>query len=79
MKIQELKKLVREEVKKMVNEVEYEPSYTHMKPFVQDIQRIILTLEKLNDKIEDSGPLSEEVVDAMEALEILVHNIKTKP
>ncbi len=81
MKAQDLKKLVREEIKKAVSELydkNYEPSYSHMKPFTQEIQQAIRTLTVLNDKIEQNGPLSEEIMDAMGALELLMSNIKTK-
>ena len=76
MKLTEFKKLIREEVRKTIKEVEYQPSYTHMKPFAQDIQQQIRTLMVLNDKIEDKGPLSEEIADAIEILQDLQTKIK---
>lgn len=76
MKKSELQKLIREEVRKTIKEVEYQPSYTHMKPFAQDIQQQIRTLMVLNDKIEDKGPLSEEIVDAIEILQDLQSKIQ---
>ena len=76
MKTQELRKLIREEVKKVIKEVEYTPDYKHMKPFVQDLVQSIKTLQVLNDKIETEGPLSEEVVDALEILEGLYNKIR---
>ena len=63
MKKSELSKLIREEIRKTVKEIEYQPSYTHMKPYAQEIQQQIKTLEVLNDRIEDKGPLSEEIED----------------
>lgn len=76
MKTQELRKLIREEVKKVIKEVEYTPDYKHMKPFIQDLTQSIKTLQVLNDKIETEGPLSEEVVDALEILEGLYNKIR---
>ena len=76
MKTSEFRKLIREEVKKVVKEVEYTPDYKHMKPFIQDLTQSIKTLQVLNDKIETAGPLSEEVVDALEILEGLYSKIR---
>ena len=76
MKTSEFRKLIREEVKKVVKEVEYTPDYKHMKPFIQDLTQSIKTLQVLNDKIETAGPLSEEVVDALEILEGLYNKIR---
>ena len=76
MKTTELRKLIREEVKKVIKEVEYTPDYKHMKPFIQDLTQSIKTLQVLNDKIETAGPLSEEVVDALEILEGLYNKIR---
>ena len=45
-----------------------------MKPFVKDIQRVIQFLEVLNNKIEQEGPLSEDIIDALESLQ----DLKTK-
>ena len=76
MKASEFRKLIREEVKKVIKEVEYTPDYKHMKPFIQDLTQSIKTLQVLNDKIETAGPLSEEVVDALEILEGLYNKIR---
>jgi hypothetical protein len=76
MKTSEFRKLIREEVKKVIKEVEYTPDYKHMKPFIQDLTQSIKTLQVLNDKIETAGPLSEEVVDALEILEGLYSKIR---
>ena len=76
MKASELRKLIREEVKKVIKEVEYTPDYKHMKPFIQDLTQSIKTLQVLNDKIETAGPLSEEIVDALEILEGLYSKIR---
>lgn len=76
MKASELRNLIREEVKKVIKEVEYTPDYKHMKPFIQDLTQSIKTLQVLNDKIETAGPLSEEVVDALEILEGLYNKIR---
>ena len=71
----EFRKLVREEVRKVVKEAEYQASYTHMKPFKMEITKMITQLNDLNSKIENGGPLSEEVVDAVESLQLLISNI----
>ena len=76
MKASEFRKLIREEVKKVIKEVEYTPDYKHMKPFIQDLTQSIKTLQVLNDKIETEGLLSEEVVDALEILEGLYNKIR---
>ena len=47
-----------------------------MKPYIKDVQQAIATLQILNDKIETDGPLSEDVVDALESLEGLYNKIK---
>ena len=76
MKTSELRNLIREEVRKSIKEVDYQPSYLHMKPFTQDIQQQIRTLKVLNDRIEDKGPLSEEIADAIEILQDLQAKIQ---
>ena len=52
----------------------YGEGYSYMKPFVKDIQRVIQFLEVLNNKIEQEGPLSEDIIDALESLQ----DLKTK-
>jgi len=59
-----------------MNEAEYVVDYKYMKPFTQDLQQAIRTLQVLNDKIETAGPLSEDIVDALESLEGLYNKIK---
>jgi hypothetical protein len=78
MKKSELKTLIKEEVRKVVREADSfsQQSYTHMKPYMQSIQQSIKNLQILNDKIETAGPLSEEIVDALEILEELWMKIK---
>jgi hypothetical protein len=75
MKNQEFRKLVREEIRKAIKEVDYQPSYTHMKPFKMEIAKMVAQLDNLNSKIEGGGPLSEEIADAIESLELLISNI----
>lgn len=75
MKASEFKKLIREEVRKVVKEEDYKPSYAHMKPFKLDIAKVMRELQDLNKKIEQQGPLSEEIVDAMESLGELISKI----
>jgi hypothetical protein len=36
---------------------------------------VIKTLQVLNDRIEEDGPLSEDIVDALEYLEALYNKI----
>lgn len=75
MKASEFKKLIREEVRKVVKEEDYKPSYAHMEPFKLDIAKMMRQLQDLNKKIEQQGPLSEEIVDAMESLGELISKI----
>lgn len=77
MKITEFRKLIREEVRKVVKE--NEEDFRYMKPFTKDIQQAIKNLQVLNDKIETVGPLSEDIVDALEALEVLYNKIIKTP
>lgn len=76
MKTQELRKIIREEVRKVVREAEYAVDFAYMKPFTQDINQAIRSLQVLNDKIEQAGPLSEDIVDAMESLQTLYNKVK---
>ena len=76
MKTTEFKKIIREEVKKALKEAEYAVDFKYMKPYIKDVQQSIATLQILNDKIETDGPLSEDIVDALESLEILYDKIK---
>lgn len=50
--------------------------YSHMKPFIKNIDRIIQSLEAINDNIEDEGPLSEDIIDAIEALQSFMLKVK---
>jgi hypothetical protein len=50
--------------------------YSHMKPFIKNIDRIIQSLETINDNIEDEGPLSEDIIDAIEALQSFMLKVK---
>ena len=68
MKVLQFKKLIREEVFRILKEEEYQPSYLHVKPHLPKLSEIIRALESFNDKIEDGGPLSEEIEDALEIL-----------
>jgi len=76
MKASEFKKIIREEVRKVIKEEEYAVDFKYMKPFTQELQQAIKTLQVLNDKIETVGPLSEDLVDALESLEGLYNKIK---
>jgi hypothetical protein len=59
-----------------IREAEYAVDFKYMKPFTQDLNQAIRTLQVLNDKIETVGPLSEDLVDALESLEGLYNKIK---
>ena len=76
MKKLDLQKIIREEVRRVVKEAEYAVDFKYMKPYIKDVQQAIATLQILNDKIETDGPLSEDVVDALESLEGLYNKIK---
>jgi hypothetical protein len=74
MKKSELRNLIREEIHKIA-EADYTASYTHMEPFKLKIANISRQLLELNDEIEKKGPLSEEIVDAIESLGELISKI----
>ena len=59
-----------------IREAEYAVDFKYMKPFAQDVNQAIRTLQVLNNKIEAVGPLSEDIVDAMESLMGLYNKIK---
>jgi hypothetical protein len=65
MKTQELKKLIREEIQSVLKE---QFNYTHVKPFKGEVQKMVSMLTSLNAKIEENGPLSEEIQDAIDSL-----------
>lgn len=72
MKATEFRKLIREEVRRVVKEEDnYGEGFSYMKPHISELSRVIKTLQVLNDKIETDGPLSEDIVDALESLELL--------
>ena len=77
MKTSEFKKLIREEVRKVVKEEDdnYGEGFGYMKPFTKDITAAIGNLKAINNKIEIQGPLSEDIVDALESLEGLLVKI----
>ena len=77
MKASEFKKLIREEVRKVVKEEDdnYGEGFGYMKPFTKDITAAIGNLKAINNKIEIQGPLSEDIVDALESLEGLLAKI----
>jgi len=77
MKASELRKLIREEVRKVVKEEDdnYGEGFGYMKPFTKDITAVISNLKAINNKIEIEGPLSEDIIDALESLEGLLVKI----
>lgn len=56
-------------------DADYVPSYKHIAPYKDRINQVISELESINSDIEDSGPLSEEIVDAIESLQLLTANL----
>jgi hypothetical protein len=50
----------------------YVPSYEHILPYKDKINQVVLELENINSEIENSGPLSEDIVDAIEILQSLI-------
>ena len=73
MKTEVLRKLIREEVKNILKEAF---DYTHVKPFKGDIQKMVSQLTTLNAKIEENGPLSEEIQDAIDSLNELFNKLR---
>ena len=63
-------------LKSKIIKEEYAVDFKYMKPYIKDVQQAIATLQILNDKIETDGPLSEDLVDALESLEMLYNKIK---
>ena len=78
MKKSELKQIIHEEVRKVVEETQPQASYKHMRPFKLEIAEMISQLQDLNEKIENNGPLSEEIEDAITSLGELISRINIK-
>lgn len=76
MKTTQIRKAIREEIKKILREEDYTPNYTHMRPFKADIVKMINELNGLNSKIEAKGPLSEEIADAVDILQELIVKLR---
>ena len=72
MKKSELQKLIREEVQTTIKEMDADKSYianiTHIKPFKGKVDQITKLLTALNQELEQTGPLSEEIQDAIDSL-----------
>jgi hypothetical protein len=73
MKTTELRKLIREEVQSIMKEA-FE--YTHVKPYKGEVQKMVSLLTSLNAKIEETGPLSEEIADAIDSLNELMNKLR---
>jgi len=73
MKAQQLRKIIREEVESILRE---EFDYTHVKPFRGEVQKMVSQLTTLNAKIEENGPLSEEIQDAIDSLNELFSKLR---
>lgn len=73
MKTAELRKLIREEVQNILRE---EFDYTHIKPYRGEVQKMVSLLTSLNGKIEETGPISEEIQDAIDSLNELFNKLK---
>ena len=78
MKITEFRKLIREEVRKVVEETQPQASYKHMRPFKLEIAKMISQLQDLNEKIKNNGPLSKEIKNAITSLGELISRINIK-
>lgn len=73
MKTTELRKLIREEVQSILRE---EFDYTHIKPYKGEVQKMVSLLTSLNGKIEETGPVSEEIQDAIDSLNELFMKLR---
>ncbi len=73
MKAQQLRKIIREEVQSILRE---EFDYTHVKPYKGEVQKMVSALTTLNAKIEENGPLSEEIQDAIDSLNELFSKLR---
>jgi len=73
MKTTELRKLIREEVQSILRE---EFDYTHIKPYKGEVQKMVSLLTSLNGKIEENGPVSEEIQDAIDLLNELFMKLR---
>ena len=73
MKADQLRKIIREEVESILRE---EFDYTHVKPFKGEVQKMVSQLTTLNAKIEENGPLSEEIQDAIDSLNELFSKLR---
>lgn len=73
MKTTELRKLIREEVQSILRE---EFDYTHIKPYKGEVQKMVSLLTSLNGKIEENGPVSEEIQDAIGLLNELFMKLR---
>jgi recombinational DNA repair protein RecT len=72
MKTQELRKLIREEIQSVLKE---QFDYTHVEPFKGEVEKMVSMLTSLNKAIEENGPLSEEIQDAIEKLNDLLSKL----
>jgi len=70
MKTQELKNLIREEIRKILAEDEQYVIGTYSR---EDITRLIDTLENINNEIENAGPRSTNIDYAIDDLNDLLN------
>ena len=79
MKQTEFRKLVREEIKATMAELDRSRNLSvnirHIAPFKGKITQMAKQLMDLNKEIEQSGPMSEEIQDAVDSLMNLVKNL----
>jgi hypothetical protein len=73
MKKSELRQLIREEISKVKEEEGFD--YSHFKYVEGDLYDVLENLEDIESKIEKHGPTSNELRDAIEALQALIKNI----
>jgi predicted RNase H-like nuclease (RuvC/YqgF family) len=73
MKKSELRQIIKEEISKIKEEEGFD--YSHFKYVEGDLYDTLENLEDIESKIEKYGPTSNELRDAIEALQALIKNI----
>jgi hypothetical protein len=64
MKQNELRKLIKEEIKNL-----NEGKWNHLKPYSTSISNIHFQLKKLRNEMEDKGPIPNEFFEILEAFD----------
>jgi len=73
MKKSELRQIIREEISKIKEEEGFD--YSHFKYVEGDLYDALENLENIESKVEKYGPTSNELRDAIEAIEVLIKHI----